>query len=87
MFRTLGKHNQEAGSNFFRKSAFSTNSVVQFAQCSTGNPPTRSGIGDQKSKLSPATAESTVELDDGDGFALLSVYEIEFRGIKAGVRG
>ena len=26
-------------------------------------------------------------MNDGDGFALLSVHEIEFRGIKAGVRG
>src|ERR1700730_5216897 len=37
--------------------------------------------------LSPAAAQGAVELHDGYGFALLGVHQIEFRGIKTGVRG
>jgi len=50
---------RSARPNFFRKSAFNTKNVVHFAQCSTENPPTQSGIGVRKSALSLATAERT----------------------------
>jgi len=63
------------------------NDLVPLVRAMAGrDSPTKSAIGAQNSKLTPATAEGAVELNDGDGFALLGVHETEFRGVEAGIR-